>query len=437
MGVSATSTRGLYRGPTISPSRKSASERQKGPPCAHVIGRKHYGLRAALPPCPAPSRSVALIIQAELSVWQMPQRENARCPTIQRSQTPVQGRDVTTHWPELFMTSRANGAQMLGEIGTVPAGLMGGISFGAGDFAGGRAALRLNGLPAVAIAQLVAALTAVAVLAATGGSVPDGSHLSLAILAGACHVTAVFFLYQGMAHGRVSVIAPVAGVVGIAVPVIADIGFIQMAKPIHCVGIALAVAAIVLISQSSTEEEDRTQTNFSIRLGFISGMGYGLADLFLGLMTTSTAEGGLAVARLTGASLSFGLLSAYWFGASRRDPVALSMISPGGSIAGSSTLPPAWDANARRGLLLCALAGFLDCFGQLGYVLSATQGQMSVAVALDVPGSLCRARHLTSQGAHWTNPVGRANCHFWGHHVAIAVASSARQRRSPIVYDHA
>jgi drug/metabolite transporter (DMT)-like permease len=40
------------------------------------------------------------------------------------------------------------------------------------------------------------------------------------------------------------------------------------------------------------------------------------------------------------------------------------------------------DATVRKGLFLCAMAGLLDCLGQLGYVLSATQGQMSVAAAL-------------------------------------------------------
>jgi drug/metabolite transporter (DMT)-like permease len=189
----------------------------------------------------------------------------------------------------------------------------------------------------------------------------------------------VFFLYQGMAHGRVSVVAPVAGIVGIGVPVIADFSFIQMASPVHCAGIALAVVAILLFSQSSPEDEDRSKTRYSIRAGFISGMGYGLADLFLGLMTTDTAEGGLAVARMTGATLAIGLLLALWFAAWFREPLRMSAAA---SPSKDSTWLPSWDANVRLGLLLCALAGFLDCLGQLGYVLSATQGQISVAAAL-------------------------------------------------------
>ena len=152
-----------------------------------------------------------------------------------------------------------------------------------------------------------------------------------------------------------------------------------MASPVHCAGIALAVVAILLFSQSSPEDEDRTKTSYSIRTGIISGMGYGFADLFLGLMTTDTAEGGLAVARITGASLAIGLLLTLWLVTWLREPVGMSAVAPT-SESGAWFAP--WDANLRIGLLLCALAGFLDCLGQLGYVLSATQGQISVAAAL-------------------------------------------------------
>jgi drug/metabolite transporter (DMT)-like permease len=234
----------------------------------------------------------------------------------------------------------------------------------------------LSGLTAVGVAQLVAAATATAVLFATGSQVPAGAQLLLAMLAGLFHLSAVYFLYEGMARGRVSIIAPVAGLVGIAVPVIADLGFIETAAPIHCAGIALAAVAILLFSQSSSKDEDSALTGFSIRYGILSGMGYGLADLALGLMTVETAEGGLAAARLTGASIAIVIMAALYI-------PTRGGVHSAASGATASRLEAAWrDPRLRVGLALCALAGFLDCLGQLGYVLSATQGQISVAVAL-------------------------------------------------------
>jgi drug/metabolite transporter (DMT)-like permease len=271
---------------------------------------------------------------------------------------------------------------MFGGIESVSAGLFGAVAFGAGDFAGGRASLRLSGLLTVAIAQLVAAITSLLVLALTLGLLPVELELVLAMLAGAFHVIAVFYLYQGMAHGRVSVIAPVAGVVGIAVPALADILFIEMATITQGLGILLATAAIVLFSASPRDEEDVSRTRLSIQYGLIAGMGYGLADLNLGMMTTTTAVGGLAVARLTGAALVIGLMLSRWMG-------SFGSVSPrhGTHAVSLGFMPaqrarPRFDESAKRGLLLCALAGFLDFFGQLGYVLSATHGKISVAAAL-------------------------------------------------------
>ncbi|MEQ1718381.1 MAG: EamA family transporter [Hyphomicrobium sp.] len=246
----------------------------------------------------------------------------------------------------------------------------------------------MNGLSAVAAAQLVAAMTAVAVLAMTGGTLPKDQQFTLAVLAGYFHVVAVFYIYQGIARGRVSVIAPVSGVVGISLPVLADIVFIEMAKSVQCAGIVLAVIAIIFISQSRDDEDDRDRTSISIRCGLISGLGFGIADLCLGLMTTATAEGGLAVARMTGAGLSAGLMTLLWLGTARAaTPTRLvaAMPVPALSVPRHLRWPfsrPALDANMQMGLLLCAMAGLLDCLGQLGYVLSATQGQMSVAAAL-------------------------------------------------------
>jgi hypothetical protein len=45
---------------------------------------------------------------------------------------------------------------MTSELGAVGAGLMGAVAFGAGDIAGGAASRQINGLSAVALAQIVA-----------------------------------------------------------------------------------------------------------------------------------------------------------------------------------------------------------------------------------------------------------------------------------------
>lgn len=268
-------------------------------------------------------------------------------------------------------------------MGAVGAGLMGAVAFGAGDIAGGAASRQINGLSAVALAQIVAAATALIVLAAAAGTVPEGPSLVYAMMAGACHVLAVFYIYQGIARGRVCIVAPLSGVIGIALPVIVDLAFIEMASSLQIAGIVLAALSIILVSQSGAGMGAAEPIGFSVRCAVVSGIGFGCADLCLGLMTQETAEGGLAVARTTGAVLAVtvlllrgGLKSSFGAGTA---PQAFADPHPPAASAG---VVPAIDVRLRLGILLCVVAGVLDCIGQLGYVLSATQGQMSVAAAL-------------------------------------------------------
>lgn len=272
---------------------------------------------------------------------------------------------------------------MTSELGAVGAGLMGAVAFGAGDIAGGAASRQINGLSAVALAQIVAAATALIVLASAAGSVPEGASLVYAMMAGAFHVLAVFYIYQGIARGRVCVIAPVSGVIGIALPVIVDLAFIKMASGLQIAGIVLAALSVVLMANSAQDQETNEPLRFSLKCAVLSGLGFGCADLCLGLMTAETAEGGLAVARTTGAVLALTVLMARGGITATLGAGAALLASAAPRLPGATAgTVPVLDARLRLGILLCIAAGALDCIGQLGYVLSATQGQMSVAAAL-------------------------------------------------------
>lgn len=295
-------------------------------------------------------------------------------------------RDENATTPGTHFSFRSDAA-VIGGLDAVAAGLMGAVAFGAGDIAGGTASRHINGFVAVGLAQIAAAATAVMLLIAAGGSLPAGPQFSYAVMAGAFHVTAVFYIYQGIARGCVCIIAPVAGVVGIAVPVLADLLFIETATSLQVFGILLASASIILVAQAAPASAAETVFGFSMRCALLSGTGFGFADLALGMMTTATAEGGLAVARMTGAALLIGLLILRWHFAAANTQAAGFTASP--QAAPYDPAARTIDAGQRKaGMLLrdaiglCLLAGVLDCVGQLGYVLSATRGQISIAAAL-------------------------------------------------------
>src|SRR5688572_20360361 len=90
--------------------------------------------------------------------------------------------------------------------------------FGTGDFLGGLASRRIATLVALGLAQVTALAGAVVVALAAGGE-PTTQDYLLGALAGVLNVAALGCLYQGLAIGRVSVVAPLAAVLGAVIPV--------------------------------------------------------------------------------------------------------------------------------------------------------------------------------------------------------------------------
>jgi drug/metabolite transporter (DMT)-like permease len=152
----------------------------------------------------------------------------------------------------------------------------------------------------------------------------------------------------------------------------------------------LALAAVALISYVPSDGNEGSRTRQAIGLGLVSGLGYGFADICLGLMSAETGEGGLVVARLTSMVLAIALLVhcvkirlpagsvdyLHWQG------------RIGGGLGSDQKLsivnrPPegTWNLSIV-GVSLCFAAGLLDCIGQFGFVLAATRGQISIAAAL-------------------------------------------------------
>ena len=169
-------------------------------------------------------------------------------------------------------------------IGPAAFALMSALSYGAGDFLGGRASTRLPTLTVLLIAQ-VAACT-VAVLAAGGVSLSavDQSSRLLGLVGGVAHVAAVGLLYHGLAHGRICVIAPVSGIVNIALPVLVDGVAINGLSLVQSLGILMAASAVGLVSCCGGYGLGQLvrSPRLDVAYGALSGILFGIADLSLG-----------------------------------------------------------------------------------------------------------------------------------------------------------
>lgn len=272
------------------------------------------------------------------------------------------------------------------ELSAVAIALIGAVAYGSADFMGGRAAVRLSPSGAVALAQTAAMVVAAQVFVAGTGDFTASAVLLPGLVGGMAYALGLLFLYQGIAHGRIGVVAPVCGIVGILVPMLGDLALSRHISPTQFQGIGICGLAIVLLAGTPERAEVGTDRWFSFRTGFMSGMGYGTADLCLGMMAPEDGAAALLVARAVAAMIAVALLLrafvvAGGFGPGPGIAARMATGSPGQPIALAWLKPPHLMAMLPAAAL-AIVAGIFDALGHMSYVHVATQGSMAVASAL-------------------------------------------------------
>lgn len=98
-------------------------------------------------------------------------------------------------------------------------GVLAAFSWGGGDFVGGIISRRLPTFFVVAASQAVALLILIPVAALSGQAIPDSDTALTTALAGVIGGAGVLALYHGFAHGRISIVASIAGSLAALIPV--------------------------------------------------------------------------------------------------------------------------------------------------------------------------------------------------------------------------
>jgi drug/metabolite transporter (DMT)-like permease len=157
--------------------------------------------------------------------------------------------------------------------------------FGTGDFLGGLASRRTATLVALGLAQTTALVGAVVVALIAGGEPTTQDHL-LGALAGLLNVAALGCLFQGLSIVRVSLVAPLAAVIGAFIPVGWGLLIGERPSAMAMVGVVLAVTAAGLISRGRDEDVAGTSRTSTL-LALAAGVGFGLSFICF----VSTGEG--------------------------------------------------------------------------------------------------------------------------------------------------
>lgn len=233
---------------------------------------------------------------------------------------------------------------------TVAFGLLAALTWGSGDFGGGLAARRGPILGIVLASQVVGAAAAAILFVIRGEPLPVPADVGWAVVGGLTGGLGITALYQGLATGRMGVVAPISGVLAAAIPVAVGLAIHGAPSTGRLAGFAFALVAVVLVSRAPDGRGGRSD----VLLGLAAGVGIGLFNVAVSRFSPGAVFGPLAVTRVWEGIL-LGL-------------VVLAVRRP-------------WRLGAPA-LRLIVPVGLLDMAGNGFFILAAQAGRLDVAAIL-------------------------------------------------------
>ena len=229
------------------------------------------------------------------------------------------------------------------------AGVLGALSFGAGDFLGAFAARRAGALIVVAGAHGVGLLALLVGVGIIRPPIPDAGAIGLGLMAGVAGVAGLGALYRGMAIGSMGLVTSLAGAGSLALPLVAGALLGAQITPVQLLGVGCAAAAAAAAGGASSDELGRRSLLLAGAAAVSFGAWYVLLDL--------AARGG--------------------------DPLWALVFSRAGSslIAGAVVAARGFDRSSVP-ILIVVVAGLFDVGGNALYVVAREHMHLGLAAAL-------------------------------------------------------
>lgn len=182
--------------------------------------------------------------------------------------------------------------------------------YGAADFLGGTVAKRATTLAAVVATQGAGLLLLLLFTPFMLDAAVTPNDVLFGALAGLTGSVGVALLYRGLAMGPMSVVAPITAVCAVVVPLIAGLMFGETLAPLAALGVAMAIAAVVLLGQDTTSADDRggvppsaEHVAQAVRIALASGVAIGGFFVCLGRTAAPAGLWPLAVSRTVSVSV--------------------------------------------------------------------------------------------------------------------------------------
>lgn len=138
--------------------------------------------------------------------------------------------------------------------------LLAATTYGAGDFFGGFAARHSPAVRVTLLSQVVGALILLPLVPLVAGS-PNAHDVLLGAVAGVAGACAVSVFYRAMGMGAMSVVAPISALTAAALPVVVGLVTGERPSTAALVGVAIALAAILLVSGHGPEADTDTEVD--------------------------------------------------------------------------------------------------------------------------------------------------------------------------------
>jgi drug/metabolite transporter (DMT)-like permease len=239
---------------------------------------------------------------------------------------------------------------------TVFLALVSSVLIGGSDFIAGVISRQARPLQIAAVAQTTAFVLAIPVAMLVSWEQVTASDAAWSVLSGVAGACGIALFYSAMAGGLISLVVPVAAVVGAVTPVAYAVGSGEHLDSVALVGIVLALAAIAVVTLAS--EDGQAVSAGTIIRSAAAGCFFGAFIVFISRPSDSAGLWPIVFSR---SMSSVGLLTL---------ALAFSFRHPGG-IRGIAPVFPA-----------CIATGILDLGGTVLLLLALQRGPLAVASVL-------------------------------------------------------
>jgi drug/metabolite transporter (DMT)-like permease len=167
------------------------------------------------------------------------------------------------------------------------------LAWGASDFLGGLTTRGVAVLGVLLVSQAFGGVLVAALVLARSEPQPDAAEVGFGVLAGLALAVGLGALYQGMAIGVMSVVAPISAT-GVSIPIVYGLARGERPSMLQGVGVALALVGVLLVSRRRDPDALGGRLVAGVGLALLAAVGIGTFFVAIDL----AAEGGLLWATL-------------------------------------------------------------------------------------------------------------------------------------------